>query len=168
MVYHAEAQDSLIIGFMTPINARLRRNANCKTLNLLNQQPRNGGLFLTLTTMAGERIKELLPSDIEDVRILIEGGVSKVVECTTELDEPLPYSRMSYTFPIRQYPPRYNIVAERIFEFGDDAQRVVSLLALANGMTHHSKMNQPDTDKMVKVKKMIDTMLMSVELVLKQ
>lgn len=120
--------------------------------------------------MAGERIRELLPSDLEDVRILIEGGVSKVVECTTGLDEPLPYSRMSYTFPIRQYPPRYNIVAERIFEFGDDAQRVVSLLALANGLTHHSKMNryEPDSDKMVKVKMMIDTMLMSVEHVLKQ
>ena len=113
--------------------------------------------------MAGERIRQLLPSDLEDVRILIEGGVSKVVECTTVLDEPY--------IPIRRlFNPRYNIVAERIFEFGDDVQRVVSLLALANGLTHHSKMNlyEPDSDKMAKVKMMVDTMLMSVEHVLKQ
>ena len=121
--------------------------------------------------MAGERIRQLLPSDLEDVRILIDGGVSKVVECTTGYDETYSFNLMHDSFPIRNsFNPQYNIVAERIFEFGDDAQRVVSLLALANGLTHHSKMNlyQPDTDKMAKVKMMVDTMLMSVEHVLKQ
>jgi len=38
---------------------------------------------------------------------------------------------------------------------------------LTNGLVHHAKWNRHDSDVMLRVKKMIDTMLMSVEYVLK-
>jgi hypothetical protein len=51
----------------------------------------------------------------------------------------------------------------------DNHKRILYLLDLANGLSCHSRMNcnQPDSQTMLKVKRMIDTMLKSVEFVLK-
>ena len=119
--------------------------------------------------MAGEHIHRYLPSDLCDVRFLINGEVGEITQCQGHLGdiEPLRFMNGQCVSPIRRIPFQYQITAERVFEIGDNAQRIVSLLALTNGLVHHAKWNRHDSDVMLRVKKMIDTMLMSVEYVLK-
>ena len=111
--------------------------------------------------MDGQNIKRLLPSAVEDITMAFNGNLLSVKSFES------PLSQRSIR---RLEPTSYRIMAEETDPCPDDNhKRILYLLDLANGLSCHSRMNcnQPDSQTMLKVKRMIDTMLKSVEFVLK-
>ncbi len=131
--------------------------------------------------MDGQNIKRLLPSTVEDIFMSYYGDLLSVK--SFEWRPPnfdfageylvfpgVPGSPLSQQSIHRLGPNSYRIMAEETDPCPDDNhKRILYLLDLANGLSCHSRMNcnQPDSQTMLKVKRMIDTMLKSVEFVLK-
>ena len=131
--------------------------------------------------MDGQNIKRLLPSAVEDISMSFNGNLLSVESfemCPPNFDfageclvfPGVPTSPLSQRSIRRLEPTSYRIMAEETDPCPDDNhKRILYLLDLANGLSCHSRMNcnQPDSQTMLKVKRMIDTMLKSVEFVLK-
>lgn len=130
--------------------------------------------------MDGQNIKRLLPSTVEDIFMSYYGDLLSVKsfewrppnfdfagECL--VFPGVSGSPLSHRSIRRLGPNSYRIMAEETDPCPDDNhKRILYLLDLANGLSCHSRMNcnQPDSPTMLKVKRMIDTMLKSVEFVL--
>ena len=125
--------------------------------------------------MNGQNIKTLLPSALSDIRIPFGGGLLSVTNIEQVTQD---YNIGSILInPTATIQGKYRCCGPDIFDIravlygfplDDDEKRILYLMELANGLTFYQNTNliKPDSMTMLKVKRMIDTMLKSVELVL--